>query len=296
MTTVPTATPPSITRLDLSNNVFDGMPTEEVIDALNSLPHTVACLDLINSRFQKRTSDEVAKIFAAIPASVTELRLDGICFCCKTITELAKRLATIPACLTRLYLTGNRLFCATVPEIAKVLAHIPENIREITLAISDIENRSEEELITLGQALPFVIKVHAIGPSISPVVVDHPKLNLLNAHVGRKLAVVNDALTGILPTELIALILDSPPADLRAFNARSPLENYSLFSSPFSASSPALPSTVVHEGLLSRFVHLVWHGLEAILSLIVNFFRGLITAAQEIITNQNEQDYRFGMS
>ena len=90
----------------------------------------------------------------------------------ETGVKLAQAFAGMPAGVTTLNLSGNKLHLKTAVELAQAFAGIRESTQEITLNLADIISRTQEELIALGQALPYGMTLHVLDGLGNPA--DHP--------------------------------------------------------------------------------------------------------------------------
>ena len=123
--------------------------------------------------------------------------------------------------MTSLDLRGNDLHLKTGAELAEAFAAIPGNIREITLSIGDVSERSHEELDQIGRALSNrIMGVRFIDNDGN--FVENKKTKLLNSHIGTHILETNKQLKEQtpFPVELIGLVQEYlVPATAREINA-----------------------------------------------------------------------------
>lgn len=179
-----TAIPTSVTTLDLSNTIAFYRPKSELIKVFSAIPVNVTTLNLRANSLHKlayhSSGDTLAKVFMAMPRNVTTLDLS-----CNAPDDNAD------------------------DYLAKVFAAIPEHINTIILSKKqDIEKLSEKNIISLGKALPHVIKIHVVDES-HITRINHPYVNEMNKHIGGWIKGADQELSALLPKKITDLILET---------------------------------------------------------------------------------------
>ena len=146
----------------------------------------------------------LALAFAALPISLTSLKLASNALSRKKPDELARIVGAIPVSVTQLDLSNNALRYKSATELTEAFATLHEDIRTITLSVEDIEHRTEEEIIALGQALPYVMEISLVDEKDKPDT--HAKLDVLKRHIGGWIAGVSAELSNYLPSGATATI------------------------------------------------------------------------------------------
>jgi hypothetical protein len=200
--------PPSIKSLNLSGNRLRDIGSHAIIEATPYLRE----LNLSNNKLlpsQTRPAHEFLEI----------LDLSNNRYTNKTYTsdKLFQVLATAPTSVRLLKLHNNFFVTTLNPQWAQSehIQNISPQLEQITLSEREIADFRVQDLIKLGHALPYVVKVTAmVGDGIlstpdTETPVDNDAVKLLNKHVGEKQVAIYHAVKEHLnPPGLSLLITD----------------------------------------------------------------------------------------
>jgi hypothetical protein len=174
------AIPKSISTLDIGGN--DLHKVDNLATVLAAIPPEVTTLDLSNNALFKMSTLDLASAIQSISKGITHLKLGKNNLYLKSSADLTTLCSAIPEHVKKLDLSFNDFSKKNTKDLAIVLAGIPAHITEITLSLSDIDQRSHEDLISLGRALPHVLKIQVLGKDNNPAA--HNSVDVLRNHIG----------------------------------------------------------------------------------------------------------------
>jgi hypothetical protein len=139
-------------------------------------------LELGYDQLNNKTGQELFVAFSNIPENVKILNLSYNLLGKKTAADLALAFSGIPKHIIKLHLENNGFSNLTIVELTFALKGLPENVKEVSFSLSDINQRTNAEIIELGRALPFVMKINVVDARDNPV--HNHLINLLRKHIG----------------------------------------------------------------------------------------------------------------
>lgn len=87
-----------------------------------------------------------------------------------------------PQHITRIDISNNKFYTKTTPQLIEFLGAAPPWVTKMTLTVDDIKDRSDEDLIELGQSMPFVLELSLVTEK--GAVATHPLLDIVIQYTG----------------------------------------------------------------------------------------------------------------
>ena len=106
----------------------------------------------------------------------------------KKWSNLAECFETIPDYIVSLNICDNKLNLMAIDELGRAFTTL--RCKKITLSLSEIIERMEEELIHLGTSMSYIMDICVVDPKGNEVA--HPSADLLKKNIGGKVFELQD--------------------------------------------------------------------------------------------------------
>jgi hypothetical protein len=136
-------------------------------------------LDLIGQNLHKKNGREFALFWTKVNQQYTAMTLLQNDLYLKTGLEF---FAQFPGNITSINISNNKFYKKSTSQMVEFFSASPPSLTAITITLDDIKDRTEEELIVIGQAMRFVMELSVV--SEGGLAEEHPSIDLLKKYIG----------------------------------------------------------------------------------------------------------------